>query len=750
MRRNLFRNVLIEAVMFCLLFASPIGAQKPVASSVPPPASEVSFNNDVVPILTRLGCNQGTCHGTQHGKGGYRLSLAGYDTDLDFFSTVKQIRARRVTLADPSRSLFLTKPTMTVPHGGGLRLAKNSRDYQTLLRWLKQGAVPPNPKEPYPVGLAVSPKETVLPKGSPAIALQVTVTYSDKSQRDVTAHARLSTLNDGVASCTPAGIVKPVNKGQTAIMVRYSGLVAVSSVIVPFKTEILPTAADKVKGNSIDTFVSKKQKQLGLSPSPVCDDRTFLRRASIDIIGTPPTPAEIKAFSADKAANKRAKLIDALLERPEYADYWALKWADLLRSNRTALGVKGMWSFTNWIRTQFRANRPIDAFARDLLTAQGSTFTNGPSNYFRVASNPQDLAETTSQVFLGIRVQCAKCHNHPFEKWSQSDYYRFAAYFARVGIKGSDEFGLFGNEQVVRINDGGEVYHPKSRQEMKPTPLGATLALLSDGKTPNPDASGDRRRVLAEWLTSKDNKLFARNISNRLWGYLMGRGLVNPIDDLRVTNPPTHPELLDHLAAELVKNDFNLKSVLRLIANSAAYQRSSQATSDNAADDRFYTHYQVRRLPAEVLLDSVNIACGTQEKFNDLPLGTRAIQLPDPQVTGEGSDFLNTFGRPPRLIACECERMPEPNLSQTLRLMNGDLINRKVGENSGRIAKLVEAKKSDTAILNELYFVTLGRPPQQRERTMILGTLAFGADRRPVFEDVLLTLLNSKEFLFNH
>lgn len=731
-------------------FALPSAAQKPVAPSPSASAPRVSFNNDVVPILTRWGCNQGSCHGAQYGKGGFKLSLAGFDTDLDYRAIAKLSRGRRIALTDPSRSLLLTKPAMLVPHGGGRRLEPNSPDYKTLLLWLKQGAAMPNSTDPHPVSLAASPVEQVLPKGSPPVPLKITVTYSDKSKRDVTALSRLNTLNDAVASCTPEGIVKSVNKGQTAIMVRYSGLVAVSTIIVPFKSIAPPSPADKLKGNAIDAFVGKKQKQLGLAPSPVCDDRTFIRRVGIDLIGTPPTPAEITAFLSDKSATKRAKLVDALLERPEYADYWGLKWGDLLRSNRTALGNKGMWSFSNWIRAQFRQNRPIDAFVRDLLTAQGSTFTDGPSNYYRVANNPQDLAETTSQVFLGIRIQCAKCHNHPFEKWSQADYYQFAAYFARVGSKNSDEFGLFGNETVVRTNDSGEVYHPKNGRLMKPTPLGVTLAVLPDGKTADPDVSGDRRRILAEWLTGKDNRLFARNIVNRLWGYLMGRGLVNPIDDLRVTNPPTHPELLEYLASELTKNDYNLKAVLRLIANSSAYGRSSDATPDNAADDRFYTHYTVRRLPAEVLLDSINIACGTPEKFNELPLGTRAIQLPDPQVTGEGSDFLNTFGRPPRLIACECERMPEANLSQTLRLMNGDLINRKVGHNEGRIAKLVQSKKSDAAILDELYLTAIGRLPLNRDRNLILGTLAFGADRRQVFEDVLLTLLNSKEFVFNH
>jgi hypothetical protein len=740
------RFLMVGIALVCLLFARPLHAQKSVAASVSSPPSRVSFRNDVVPILTRWGCNQGACHGAQHGKGGLKLSLAGFDPDLDFYGLTKQARGRRVSPAEPARSLFLTKPTMTVPHGGGRRLDPNSPDYRTLLRWIKQGAAAPHDADPHPVTLSVSPTERVLPKGSPPVQVTVTATYSDKSKRDVTAHARISTLNDGVASCTPEGIVRAVNKGQTAIMVRYAGLVAVSSVIVPFQTA-KDLSLDISKGNAIDKFIGRKQEQLGLSPSALCDDRTFIRRASLDLIGTPPKPEEIAAFLADKSHNKRDKLVNALLERPEYADYWALKWADLLRSNRVSLGVKGMWSFTNWIRTQFRQNRPVDEFVRELLTAQGSTFTNGPSNFYRVASNPQDLAETTSQVFLGVRIACAKCHSHPFEKWTQTDYYQFAAYFARIGIKGSDEFGLFGNEQVVRINDGGEVYHPKNGQQMKPTPLGATLAVLADGKTPDPDSNGDRRRLLAEWLTGTENKLFARNIVNRLWGYLMGRGLVNPIDDLRVTNPPTHPELLDYLAHELVKSKFNLKHVLRLIASSAAYGRSSQATADNAADDRFYTYYAVRRLPAEVLLDSIDFACGTREKFNELPLGTRAIQLPDPQVS---SEFLDTFGRPPRLIACECERVPEPNLSQTLRLMNGELVNRKVSEGSGRIAKLIEAKKPDDAILNELYMVTVGRPPKFTERALVMGTLAWEPNRRAVFEDVLLTLLNSKEFLFNH
>jgi hypothetical protein len=365
-----------------------------------------------------------------------------------------------------------------------------------------------------------------------------------------------------------------------------------------------------------------------------------------------------------------------------------------------------------------------------------------------VASNPQDLAETTSQVFLGVRLQCARCHHHPFEKWSQADYYQFAAFFARVGLKDSGDFGLFGDEKVVKINDGGEVNHPKTGAVMRPTPLGVQLA-VAGGKTPDPDADGDRRRVLADWLTSKDNRLFARNLANRYWGYMFGKGIVNPIDDQRVTNPPTNPALLDALADDLVKNGYDLKHLLRTICTTRTYQRSSAATVANSRDELFFSHYMPKRLPAETLLDAIDSACGTREKFNQLPAGTRAIQLPDPSV---GSDFLDVFGRPQRLIACECERENEPNLSQTLRLMNGDTVNRKVGQDDGSLAKMIKSKQSDETILNRIYEATLARPPRLPERQTIMAVLAFTLtrDRKAVFEDVMVTLLNSKEFLFNH
>ncbi|MCW3098890.1 MAG: hypothetical protein JWL77_4508 [Chthonomonadaceae bacterium] len=712
----------------------------------------VSFNNDIVPILTRYGCNQGSCHGAQYGKGGYKLSLAGFDTDLDFMNTVRQAKGRRISLADPERSLLLLKPALLVPHGGGRRLEKGSPDYKVMVQWLRDGTPGPNAKEPPVAGIAVFPSERILPVAGEKQHVVVRATYTDGAVRDVTDQTRLNTLNDAIASCTPEGLVTSVGKGQTAIMVRYGGQATVATMIVPFtpvKAQTPIAVAGLTGAARIDALVTKKQRAVGLVPSPLCDDRTFIRRVSFDLTGTPPTPERVAAFLANSSSDKREKLVDELLASPEYADFWTLKWGDLLRSNRQNLGDKGMWSFTNWIHTQFVQNRPVDQFVHELILAQGSTFTTGPSNYYRVASNPQDLAETTSQLFLGVRLQCTRCHHHPFEKWSQTDYYQFAAFFARIGLKGSSDFGIFGNENVVKIQDGGEVGHPKTGARMYPTPLGVTLAKLADGKLPDPDAAGDRRRALADWLTSKDNRLFARNLVNRYWGYLFTRGLVNPIDDQRITNPPTNPELLVTLADELIRDNFDLKQLLRVLCTTQTYQRSSEGTRQNFKDDTFFTHYLPKRLGAESMLDALDFACGTQEKFNQLPLGTRAIQLPDPQVN---SDFLDTFGRPQRLIACECERTAEPNLSQTLKLMNGDKLNNKVTDGNGRLAKMINAKASDDAILNTLYNAALGRPPRPEERRLVMTTLVFASpkDRKSIFEDVLVTLLNSKEFLFNH
>jgi hypothetical protein len=738
----------------------------------------IEFTREVVPVLTRAGCNQGSCHGSQYGKGGFKLSLAGFEPDVDYYAIVKQSGGRRALLTDPKKSLFLQKPCLGLAHQGGARLQVGSPDYELLVNWLQAGAPGPTPNDPSATRLEVYPSKSVLSRGQQQ-SLVVVASYSDGIKRDVTRWARIGTLNDAVAGASPEGIVKAVGPGETAIMVRFGGLATVSDVSVPFAQNV--RIAGFAPANYVDELVQKKWATLGIPPAPLCDDGTFIRRVYLDVIGTPPAPDDVRAFIADTAADKRAKLVDKVLERPEYADYWTLKWGDLLRSNRGPLGPKGMWSLTNWIRAQFRDNRPMDQFSRDLVTAQGSTFTNGPANFYRVASNPPDLAETTAQVFLGMRLQCVKCHHHPFEKWSQEDYYRFAAFFSRVGLKGSEEFGIFGGEQVVRLNKGGEVYHPKSGKLMKPAPLGGfpVSMRVRDVKTsdlidPEPDAAGDRRKLLAEWI-SKDNPLFARNLANRYWGYLMGRGLVEPIDDQRITNPPTNPELLDALAKDFVEHKYDVKHLIRTICNSKVYQLSSEADKRNQADTTFYSHYTVKRLPAEVMLDAVNLATGTQEKFDGLPLGTRAIQLPDPAVN---SAFLDTFGRAPRVIACECERAAEPNMTQALHLMMSDLVNRKVQDGNNVISKLLTAKKTDAEIVESLYLGTLGRLPKPAEASKAAKTISDfvdrpgylpskpiffiqpvalpreqvekDKDRRAVLEDMLWALLNSKEFVFNN
>lgn len=695
----------------------------------------VSFTNEVIPILTRAGCNQGACHGLQAGKGGFKLSLAGYDPDADHAAITRQAKSRRLCRSDPEHSLFLLKPTLTVPHGGGRRLAPGSPEYGLLLRWIEEGAPGPRSADPRIVGLDVFPVDRVMTAGQRQ-RLVVRARFNDGSAYDVTAQTRLTSLNEGVAEVTPEGEARANGRGVTAIMARYMGLAAVSRITVPFASAP-PAAAYPSTASFVDRAVTRKWQTLGLVPSGLCSDSEFIRRASLDAIGTLPSPEEVAAFLADHDPNKRARLIDALLVRPEYADYWSVKWGDLLRINRSALGEKGMWSFSSWLHRTLAENRPVDRWVRELITAQGSTFTTGPANFYRVASSPPDLAETTSQVFLGVRLQCARCHHHPFEKWSQNDYYALAAYFARVGLKGSDEFGIFGDEQVVRLSASGEVRQPRTKAVMAPRPL--------DG--PVLDDPVDRRRALAGWLTSRRNHLFARNIVNRYWAYLLGRGIVEPVDDMRVTNPPTNPELLDSLADDFIAHGFDLKALLRTVMNSRVYQLSSEATPANRADELFYSHYHVKRMQAEVMLDAIDTATGTDEKFPSLPRGTRAIQLPD---AGVESFFLDTFGRPPRSIACECERSAEPNIAQALSLMNGDLLNGKIGQKDGRVTRLLSGSEPVAGMIRELYLVTLARPPRPVEMAAARRLIFKAPHLKDGVEDLLWTLLNSREFLFIH
>jgi hypothetical protein len=696
----------------------------------------VSFSREIVPIMTKAGCNGGACHGSQHGRGGFKLSLFGFDPTFDYAQIVQSAEGRRVVLSDPERSILLQKPSLNMEHGGGERFKVHSREYTFLKRWLEDGVPEPSAKDPEVTRLEIWPPHRIMVLGEQQQIL-VRGTWKDGRSEDVTAVAQYDTLNDAVAAVSPTGVITAKDRGETHIMVRFAGQATVVQVTLPYaKFDGFPAYPIH---NFIDDKMVGKWKDLGLTPSDLCSDEVFFRRIHLDTIGTLPTPAEVRAFLADKSADKRTKAIDKVLSRPEFVDFWALKWGDLLRINRDFLQDRGMWSFHNWVRGQIRDQKPIDEMVRDIITAEGSTFTEGPANFYMVSRNPADWAEAASQTFLGVRITCAKCHHHPFEKWSQDDYYGMAAFFVRLGTKNSQEFGLFGRETVVYLKDKGEQTHPRKGGVVKPHPL--------DG--PDMDDPLDRRVKLAEWMTSPANAFFARNIVNRFWGYMMGRGLVEPLDDMRQTNPASNPELLDALAADFVKHKYDLKHLLRTIMNSRAYQLSAAATAGNKADTAniHYARFTVRRMTAEQVADALDFVTGTQEKYPGLPLGTRAIQLPDSRVK---SFLLDTFGRPSRQIVCECERTVQPNIAQALHLLNGDFLNKKIADPKGRVEGLLKAKKALTEIVEELYLTTLSRPPRADEVERALGWIARAPDAREGVQDVLWVLINSREFLFVH
>ena len=706
----------------------------------------VSFSEDVMPALTKAGCNQGACHGAQFGQGSFKLSLLGFAPEQDFPAIVREWNQRRVSIVSPADSLILKKAVSAIPHGGGRRMRVGSPEYETLKAWIEAGVPGPVPDEPSVTDITITPHEREYqPDGTQQ--LRVVAHYRDGTQRDVTHLARYDSLGTGIATVARDGYVTAAGQGQTAIMVRYRGRAKVSSVVRPFADAVDLSAF--APQNFVDEHVRNRWQKIGLQPSPLCTDAEFIRRAFLASIGTLPPAKRVERFLASEESDKRTALVDELLGLTgdpkrdiyieEWSAYWTQKWGDLLRNNREKVGEIGMWAFSSWIRASLRENKSMDQFVREILLAQGSIYQNGQANFYKVSAQPTDLAETTAQVFLGIRLQCAKCHQHPFESYSQADYYGLAAFFTRVTTKRSSDFGGFGNDTVVKLKTSGSIRHPRTGQVVPPTPLGA-MPLESI-------AARDLRRPLAEWLTSPENPLFARNMVNRTWGYLMGTALVEPIDDLRATNPPSNPELMEALAADFVKDGYNLRKLMRAIMVSRVFQLSSTSTDTNAADTRFFSHYPTKRLPAEVLLDAIDRVCGTQERFTGVPLGTRAIELPDPNFS---SYFLDTLGRPQRIVSCECERTAEPNLAQVLQLANGDLVQRKLTDKKGRISKLIESKVADETAFTEFYLVTLSRFPTANEVGHCRTILASAAGRRAGLEDILWAMLNSREFLFNH
>ena len=710
-------------------------AKTPPAAPTAPKSTVPHFLNDVIPVLTKAGCNMGSCHGAAAGKGGFKLSLFGYDPDADYESITRGAGARRIARSQPDNSLLLRKPTFGVFHKGGQRFSVDSPEYRLLRDWIVAGLPGPDPNDPHVIAVEVTPAVKTLARGQTQRYV-VHARYSDGTVRDTTRQTLFNASDESVATVTPDGEAKAVGFGEGAVVVRYQGLVTTARVISPFATPRTTKAnAATTTSGRIDALVTQKLDALGLDASGRCTDADFQRRASLDVIGVLPTSEEARAFLMDRSPNKREKLVDALLNRPEYTDFWTLKWGDILRCSRNILTDKGMYAYNRWIRQSVADNKPWNQFAREMLLAEGSAYSDGPANYYRASTGPQELAETTSQVFLGVRIQCARCHNHPYEKWTQNQYYQMAAFFSRVRAKKGDR----ANETVVYLTDSGEVRHPKSQKEMAPTALDAAPLPAS--------YTGDRREALADWMTSAQNPFFTHNLVNRLWKHFLGRGFVEPVDDLRVTNPPSNPALFDFLSEDFARNGYDVKRLMRSILLSQTYQRTVEPKGNNARDSKYYAHYPFKRLEAEQLLDALASATGVPEKFDGFPLGTRATQLPDSAVP---SYFLDLFGRPGRVSSCQCERADEPNLGQVLHMMNSAGVNTRLADKSGRVAILLASKATDNQVVEDLYLAAFARYPTLDESCKGILLLAGAKDRQKAAEDLAWALLNSNEFVFNH
>ncbi|MEP3478829.1 MAG: DUF1549 domain-containing protein [Fuerstiella sp.] len=717
---------------------------------------QYSFRNHVQAVLAKQGCNMGACHGALAGKGGFRLSLRGYDTERDFYNISQQHLGRRVDLAKPALSLLLTKPTLAVPHKGGLKLPADSKHYQVVSEWIADGAMAPSEDDPVLLSLSIFPDRVTVKKDQQQQFL-IQAHYSDQRTEDVTQWARFNSSNEAVATVTSAGVAEVVGPGEGAVTAWFGSRIVTARITSPFQQSIDEEVFAKVdRSNFIDDLICDQLQQLNLAPSPMCSDEVFVRRVFLDTIGVLPTAEETGEFLADSAADKRVQLVDRLLQRSEFVDYWSYHWSDLLMLNGALLRPEAVKAYYEWIAERVEKNVPWDHFVREIVTAKGGSFENGATNFYALHQTPEDMAENVSQAFLGLSIGCAKCHNHPLEKWTNDQYYAFANLFSRVRAKGwgGDSRNGDGKRTLVTVSSG-ELIQPRTGKAQAPAALDQPAIGYADPT--------DRRQHLADWLVSKKNGLFARSITNRVWSKYMGVGLVEEVDDMRASNPASNEKLLAALSDYLTENDFNLKALMRQILISQAYQRSSQPLPQNKDDNRYYSRYYPRRLMAEVMLDAVSSVTAVSTTFNKIefpgadirdtdfyPAGTRAIQLYDSAVR---SYFLKTFGRNQRRITCECERSDEPSMVQVLHLSNGDTINSKLAVKDNRLQQLLDAYPEDAvSLLEELFLSGLSRQPSQQEQAELSKLLnaAEGDQKRELLEDIAWGMMSSREFLFNH
>ena len=696
-----------------------------------------TFVKDVMPVLNKASCTSGPCHGGAKGKNGFKLSLRGYDPEFDYRAIVHDMSGRRFNRTEPAKSLVLLKPTMELAHGGGQRFESNSRYYETILTWIADGAKFGDPVSATVSKLVLEPAEYFTEKAGSSQPLKVTAHYADGSQRDVTKDAIYTSNTPQVAEVNDDGIIKTVRKGEAAMLVRYEGKLAVMPVTVVTSKPGFAWG-NSPEFNYIDRLNNEKLRRLKIQPSELAGDAEFLRRVSLDLIGLPPTPEETRAFVSNRMESraKRAAMIDKLMAREEFVNHWSVKWSDLLQVNRTKLGDKGVWAFREWIREALIENRPYDKMVRELITARGSTYSNPPANFFRFTREPKVAMETTTQLFLGVRMVCAQCHDHPFEQWTQNQYYNLSAFFGKLAVKG----GEAGDEEVVYDKrEEFDILHPKDGRVMPAKFLYEVGAV---------DVREEDLRVsLADWLTSPKNPLFAKSMANRLWSYFFGRGIIEPVDDIRASNPPSNAPLLDAMTKDFLDHGYDLRHLIRTIVNSRTYQLAYRTNEWNEDDESNFSHALPRRLTAEQLFDAVYIAAGTRPKLDMVPKESLAQDLPDPAV-GRGG-FLDIFGRPERQTSCECERRSEMSLVQALNLLNGSTIAEAIADPAGRIAKLILAGVNDKKLVEEIYLATLGRMAESAETDFALTYLGKGGGRAERAQDLMWALMNSNGFLFN-